>query len=479
MNDIAALDRIDSFPYRHRLREVMSTPVLTVDNTMTLTEAVQRMYELRVSSVVCCDAEGRAEGIFTERDLLRILSTDGPHGLDATLAEAMTRPVAIVAADAFVFVALASMTRLGLRHLVVVDAEKRPLGMVTARALLKVRATEALVLGESVENARGPEEMKDVLVRLPHLAAALLGEGVGACNIASVIGGVLRDMTTRAAELCEQSLIADGWGPPPARYAVLILGSGGRGESLLAFDQDNAIVHTGSQADDVWFAEMGRRLNEMLNQAGIPFCDGKVMARESGWRKSVDDWHKEIHSWVFSVENQTVMYCDIFFDFQPVWGDRALAEELRSYAIEKASQSAFFLRYLAQNVAGMEVPVGLFGNFSTKQGRLNAKKVGLLPLVSAARLRAIRAQLTTTSTDERFGALKDSGALHEDDFHDLVEVREVLMRVILEQQLADLEMKIAPSTRIDPKRYDRATRDKLRWALKRLRTLKYICGVGG
>jgi CBS domain-containing protein len=479
MNDIAALARIDSFPYRHRLREVMSTPVLTASDSLTLSEAVRKMYEARVSSIVGVDELGRTAGIFTERDLLRLLSNDGAGALELSLAETMTRPVATVPADAYVYVALARMTRMGLRHLVVVDADNRPLGMITGRALLKVRATEALVLGDSVESANGPDEMRVVLDNLPRLARSLLSEGVGARNIASVISLVLRDMTARAAELAELSLHDDGWGPAPAHYAVLILGSGGRGESLLAFDQDNAIVHSGKPSDDAWYAELGRRMNETLHAAGIPLCSGGVMAREPSWRKSLDEWRGAVHDWVFSVENQKVLNCDIFFDFQPVWGDRQLAEELRGIALEKASQSAFFLRYLAQNVAGMGGSIGLFGNFVTKQGRLNAKKFGLLPLVSAARMRAIRAHVSATGTDERFAALKDAGVLHEDDLRDFVEVRELVLRVMLEQQLADIGSGISPSANIDPKRLDKRTRTRLRWAFKRLESLKQTCGVSG
>ncbi|MGE5505639.1 MAG: DUF294 nucleotidyltransferase-like domain-containing protein, partial [Actinomycetota bacterium] len=441
-------------------------------------EAVHRMYEARVSSLVCVDEQGRALGILTERDLLRILSTDGPAGLNRSLGATMSKPVAMVPADAFVYVALARMTRMGYRHLVVGDPVGRPIGMVTGRALLKVRATEALVLGDASHDVHSAEEMAAILVGLPRLAKALLSEGVQARNVASVISMVLRDLTARAAELAEQSMAADGWGAAPARFAVLILGSGGRGESLLVFDQDNAIVHTGTDADDVWFAELGRRINETLNEAGIPYCDGGVMAREPKWRKSLEQWKDEIHNWVFSVENQTVMYCDIFYDLQPVWGDRDLAEELRNYAIDKAAQSAFFLSYLAQHVATMEGCIGLFGNFHTKQGRLNAKKFGLLPLISAARFRAIRAHVTATGTDERFAALHDAGTLHNDDYRDFVEIREVMLRAMLEQQLADLAMGIPPSARIDPRRYDKSTRGRLRWAFRRLRTLKHICGMG-
>lgn len=477
--DIAPLSRIDSFPYRHRINEVMRSPVLTAPPDLPLLEAVRWMEASRVSSIVAVAADGTATGIFTERDLLRLVAKDGAAGLAATLGAVMTRAVITVPGESFVHVALARMARTGLRHLVVVDAARRPVGIVTGSALLKVRATEALVLGDSVETARDGEAMAAVVARLPRLAAALLAEGVTARNIAAVVALVLRDLTARATELAEAGMADDGWGAPPARYALLVLGSAGRGESLLAFDQDNALVHAGGPDDDPWFAELGRRLNATLAQAGIPLCQGKVMAGEAAWRHSLEQWRAELHRWVYSVENQTVMYCDIFFDFQPVWGDVALAEELRRLALDTAAGSGFFLRYLAQNVAAMDGSIGLFGSLVTVNGRLNLKKFGLLPLVSAARLRAIRAGVTETGTDDRFGALAEAGAIHPDDLRDLIEVREILLRSLLEQQLADLALDIPPSARIDPKCFDKPARARLRWALKRLQTLKFVCGVGG
>ena len=72
-------------------------------------------------------------------------------------------------------------------------------------------------------------------------------------------------------------------------------------------------------------------------------------------------------------------------------------------------------------------------------------------------------------------ALKDENLLHQDDWRDFLEIREILMRVMLDQQLADLAAGIAPSAKIDPRRFDRQTRARLRWAFKRLKTLRYIC----
>lgn len=454
----------------------MTRPVLTCAQDTTLGQACNLMDDAKVSSLVIVDASGRVAGIVTERDVLRGLSRAGAGVLDMRLSEVMSQPVHSVPSNAFLYVGIARMTRLGLRHLLVVDDDNRPVGMITGRALLKVRASEALIIGDDLAGAQSAGDLARAREALPHLASGLLADGVPARDIAAVISTVLRDITTRTAELTEIGMASDGWGDPPAPFALLILGSGGRGESLLAFDQDNAIVYQGTQTDDLWFAEFGRRLNLMLNEAGIPFCEGDVMAGNPLWRRSLDDWKTEVRRWVFEPKMRTVMNVDIFFDFLPVFGDAALAGELKRYAVETAAASAFFIQFLAMNVAQMEVPLGIFGEFTTTHGRLNAKKYGLLPLVSAARARAVKAQILTTGTADRYVALQQAGLLHQDDLTSLLESHETILRVMLEQQLADIAAGQPPTARIEPRALPRPTQKKLKAAFKRIRTLKTVIG---
>ncbi|TIR45492.1 MAG: DNA polymerase III subunit epsilon, partial [Mesorhizobium sp.] len=84
-----------------------------------------------------------------------------------------------------------------------------------------------------------------------------------------------------------------GHGPPPCAYAVLVLGSGGRGESLMAPDQDNAIVFADGEPngpEDRWFKNLGAKLADMLDISGVPYCKGGVMASNATFRGSLDTW---------------------------------------------------------------------------------------------------------------------------------------------------------------------------------------------
>ncbi len=75
-----ALERLDAFPFRHRVGDLMGHPPAVVDPATPLAEVARRMIERRVSSLfVSADAEPHVAeaGIVTERDMLRAVVAGG------------------------------------------------------------------------------------------------------------------------------------------------------------------------------------------------------------------------------------------------------------------------------------------------------------------------------------------------------------------------------------------------------------------
>lgn len=470
--DLDPLARLDSFPYRHQLNEVMTRPVVTAAADLSVHHACRLLREHGISSLLVLDVEGQIAGLVTDREIIARLADRGAAALDLALVDIMTTNVHQLSKDAFLYLAIARMDRLHLTHLVVVDRAGAPVGMVTAGQLLKVRARRALLLGDQISEAGSAVELAAAIGCLPALAGGLRDDGTSATAIAAVIAGALRDATGRAALLTEQSLIADGWGGPPAPFSLLVLGSAGRGESLLAFDQDNALIYQGTASLDAWFAEFGRRLNDLLDRSYLPHCPGEVMARNPFWRRSLADWEREVRSWVFNPEMQSLLDVDIFFDMVPVHGDRSLADQLRAHAFNLARQSGFFLQLLTQAVAKLDSPIGAFGRLSTQDGALDGKKYGLFPLVSTARARAIQAGIRVAGTADRFRALADADRLHEEDLASLLAAHEEILGAILHQQLADLAAGLPASNRILPANLPRQRQRRLLRALQRVKLLR-------
>ena len=98
---------------------------------------------------------------------------------------------------------------------------------------------------------------------------------------------------------------------PAAPWCVLLLGSGGRGESLLSADQDNAIVHAGSEEDDAWFAALGSHLADLLDEAGVRRCQGGIMAANAEWRGSVPAWRERVAGWLRRSAPEDLLHVDI------------------------------------------------------------------------------------------------------------------------------------------------------------------------
>jgi len=466
---------LDSFPYRHRVRAAMGTPPHFVAPDTHIRAAAERMRGLRIGSLLISDAEpGRAAGIVTERDVLGAVAADGAAALERPVSSIMSAPVATVPENALLYVAIGRMERLGIRHLAAVDQAGRVVGVLSGRAMLKLRAGRELALGDAVATAPDAAALKSVQEGLPELARALRADEASAPKVAAVISAVLRDTTARAAELAEAAMREAGWGDPPARYALLVLGSGGRGESLLAADQDNAIVHAGAEREDAWFAELGKRVADQLNEAGIPYCKGGVMAANANWRHSLEGWNRQIAEWIARAEGQSLLNVDIFYDFRRAHGDPALADTLRRMAIDAAAKAPMFLRMLAKEVEEAGTALGFLGRLRVENGRVDLKRGGTMPLVAFARLLSLKCRLAETGTADRLTGAVAAGRLDADEAERLIELQRTLMGFVLDQQLADIARGIAPSARVELASLSRRARGRLKDALKGLEGLPML-----
>ncbi len=466
--------RIDAYPYRHRVGDVMSAPAQSITADMPLREALNRMSEEKISSLLVTDQPVGAAlraidtGIVTERDVLRALSEHGEQALARPVEAFASKPLVAMPAAAFVYRALGRMSRLRLRHLAVEDERGEICGIITSRDLLRVRAQEAVILGDSMDQADSVPALAAAWARLPQAAAGLLMEGVSGRDIAAVISRELGALTGRAAVLAERRMQDEGEGGAPCAYALCVLGSGGRGESLLAMDQDNAIVFADGEpggAADQWFARFGAIVADILHDVGVPYCDGGVMAKNEEWRGSMKTWLARIASWIARSKPADLLSVDIFFDLVGVHGDAALANELWHAGFAAARGNAVFAKLLAD--ASGEMPSGLnfLGGPRTENGRIDLKKTGLFGIVATARVLAIRYHLLERSTPDRLVAAAALGRGGH-NLAELARAQGVFLDLIVGQQLVDIQAGLPPSNKVAVKRLSREQRDTMRESLR-------------
>ncbi len=470
-----SLARIDTYPYRHRIADVMSAPVKTIAGDRPLGDALNRMAKEKISSLLVAPAGAASEArlrvrdaaIVTERDMLRAIGERGPAALAVAVSEFASRPLASLPAAAFVYRALGRMSRLKLRHLAVEDENGDVCGMVTSRDLLRLRGQEAAILGDGLDEADDVQSLGAAWARLPRAASGLAAEGVDARDIAAVISRELGALTRRAGVLAERRMRDEGQGGPPCSFALCVLGSAGRGESLLAMDQDNAIVFAEGapgSATDQWFGRYGAIVADILHEVGVPYCSGGIMAKNDAWRGSMATWRARIADWISRSNPADLLSVDIFFDLVGVHGEAALANELWRSGFDAAQGNAGFAKLLAEASGTVAPGITMLGGIRTENGRIDLKRAGLFGIVTLGRVLAIRHRLLERSTPARLAAARALGR-SEDDLTALMGAQADFLDLILWQQLADIGSGRPPSNKVEVKRLSRERRARLRASL--------------
>ena len=480
-----AAKTVDSYPFRHRAHEVMRREIATIGSHASVDAALQMMLKKQVSSLfVPPEEEGGEWGIITERDVLRAIAASGPSVLRHQVGQYASFPLVAVAENEFIYRVLARMAELRIRHMAVRSrVNDEIIGALTQGDLLRYRASQAVVFTERIGKAQTAEELAELWPMLLDVVRAMHADNAPPNDIAAVIGRELRALTARACTLALARMRESGRGEAPVTHGMLVLGSAGRGESLLAMDQDNAIIYADVPAErreevDAWFAEYGAIVNDMLNAAGVPLCKGGVMAREAKWRKSRGQWLKTVEKWLSTAAPQDLLHVDIFFDMRRAFGDRDLVREFRRECLRRAKGARTLLKFLSLQASDFESPLGWFGRLKTDhEGRVDLKMGGLMPIQSAARVLALQLGSVKRATPARLRAAVKAGICPRPQAENLIQAHRILLGTVLAQQLRDIERGLPPSNRVATAELGAYERDELRWALEQVRSIPSLLGV--
>ena len=128
---------------------------LTADHSVA--RAIQAMVQNRRAAVVIVDDADVLIGIFTERDVLTRVMGAGRVARDTLLRDVMTPEPESLRPDDRICYAINRMTNAGYRTVPLVDADRRPVGIVTVSDVAKWLAE---IFPEAVLNLRPGDKIK-------------------------------------------------------------------------------------------------------------------------------------------------------------------------------------------------------------------------------------------------------------------------------------------------------------------------------
>jgi PAS domain S-box-containing protein len=449
----ALIDKLQSsLLFLHEPLTTIKREAVICSMDTSISQLSRILTERKLTAALVASETATIIGIVTDHDLReRVLAEN--VALSAPVYTIMSAPVTRISDQALIYEALMRMEERGVRHLAVEDQNGKITGVIDSKSLIQFQRYGPIVLTREIALAETPDEVARCCQRTTPLVKSLLASSARPRHVTSMLASICDATTERLIELALKDL-----GPPPAPFAFIAMGSQGRQEQTLMTDQDNGIIFTLPDSDDPetvekYFLALGTLVCDGLNRAGYAFCQGRVMASNPRWCRSLRGWMAEFDQWVHRSEPQEILDFTTFFDFRTIYGEVELAHELRRYIHAVLKDEPAFFHLFAQNVLNFKPPFRLLGNIylsggsTERAGEINLKDA-MTAVVSFARVYALQYQLNQTNTSARIEALSEKNVILPASRNEITVTYDFLMQLRLHTQLGAIQAGRSPDNLI-------------------------------
>ena len=385
---------------------------------MTVENAAVEMINNSISSIVVVDEEMRPIGIFTDKDLRKVvIQGDKLH----PISKYMSSPVKTINTNTTIFDAFSKMIDVGIDHLVLTKEEK-VFGVITGKDIrIQLEPSSSIItLFRKIIKAKSAEELQTIFNSIKTSVAKIVLSGSNFFDLTRMLSTVNDAIIVNSIEIVEKKL-------PKDDFVWIHMGSLGRKEQVLATDQDNALIYIKKP-----LLKFANEVNKTLAKVGIPECPGNYMASNKKWHQDLSAWTNYFKDWFNNPTADHARYLSIFLDMRPVFGNENIYKELIESVRANVTDQA--IKALAHDAVHIEPPIGIFGIRGLHKG-VNLKTYGIYPIVNGVRVLAIDNDIfEITNTNERLEMLNDMGVISDEMCHDLLESYGFLQDLRLKQQ---------------------------------------------
>ncbi|WP_111682720.1 DUF294 nucleotidyltransferase-like domain-containing protein [Winogradskyella tangerina] len=411
----------------------------------TVKEAANIMTEKHVGSIVIAK-DNKPIGIITDKDLRTKIAT-GRFEIQDKVSTIMSSPVITYPETITVAEAQIAMLKHRITHLCITKdgTDHSDLtGILSEHDIIVLRENNASALIKEIKRSHSANELKGIRQRTELLLKRYLEQDIPIDFMSKLISAINDAITQRiigfALDKMEQK--------PPTAFAWLAIGSQGRQEQLLMTDQDNALVFEDVskeyyEATKSYFLTLSEYINSDLETVGFELCPAQMMSNNAKWCNSVSDWSQQFKRWITTPDQDNLMLCTIFFDYEHVYGDKSLVEQLSEHIFNHIESHDIFLNYLGRNALQNPPPLSFFRQFLVEadgehKDQFDIKARAMMPLVDAARLLILSHNIKSiNNTIERYEKLVELEPQNKDTYQFCMEAYKNLLRFRTEQGLTN------------------------------------------
>jgi len=317
-------------------------------------------------------------------------------------------------------------------------------GIISEHDVVAAQANTPGVLLKQTRRAANNKELKYVREKLTDLIQSSIDKNIPISHMSNIVAEINIALTRRAIELAVLKMgthppVRFTWiniGSQGRKEQLLLTDQ----DNALVFEDVQPEQYESVKR---YFVELAELVTESLSKVGYEFSPHNIMARNPQWCKSLTDWIKQYNTWINSPAEKGVEISTLFFDFDFIYGFPAIEDTLTELIKERILRNKKFFAFLANDTLKNPPPLGFFRQFLVEgdgehKDYFDIKARALEPLIDAARLLALsQGQTEITNTYHRFKKLADLEPQHADLYEECAEAFNVLQRFRTEEGLAN------------------------------------------
>lgn len=270
-------------------------------------------------------------------------------------------------------------------------------GVISEHDLVVAQSNNPGVLIKETKRAITPKELKQVREKLTELIQTSIAKNIPLPHVYNIAGEIIFAINKRAVELsildlgspparfCWLSIGSQG------RKEQLLLTDQ---DSFLIFED---VAEEKYKEVKDYFLKLAKRTTAILEKVGYSFCPHNHMASNMILCKSLTDWVKQYNSWIKTPGEKTNEISSIFFDYEMVFGEQKLEDTITEVIFSNSKNNLFF-DYLGNDALRKNAPLNFFKKFTIEEegenkGKFDIKTKALMPLIDGARLFALSMKL--------------------------------------------------------------------------------------
>ena len=399
-------------------------------------------------------------GIVTDHDFRRRVAT-GEVAPAEPVGALASFPALTVSEEFSQASAFSRMIDRGVHHLVVLDRDGTPAGILRAVDFASADIRNPLLVRSQIEAADSIGELRAAAALVRPTLVELGSIGVPALQVGSLQAAIVDSILRRLVALHGLDQLAQA-------PSLVVLGSLARREPLPTSDVDTALVWPDdlAEAGQAEYLERAEALLTDLESCGFARCPNGANAVNPLFARSRERWSAAVSRWLGDpTANQALLLASIVIDSRPLT-EVALGRTVTD-ALRVRRRTREFLDLFVRESTAVKPPSGFVREFvvdhrGRHRGELDLKRGGLLPVAAIGRWAAVVTGDTRGGTVDRLRRGEAASLLTHDEAETLTAAFEQTYELLLERDLAAIATGATTSTYVNPRELDTLTRRHLR-----------------